>query len=487
MFQRYGFTPSPKYEKRPHRSELEADVAVTSDERKARGLEASRRVVDVVAPLARRARAVRRGLGRMHRRLLGRRPAVGRVRASARRWWRRDLGRRRRVGRVGPRRWRAEESRGDGQPPDARARAVHRGVIGYGPPGRQRRQGFNVPVLLRGVRRLVLFAPPALSLTLASLASWRSLFPVRDGRGLRSELLVRADLGLALAVDEDRVRALGDPVGADFADVRHGIAGARVGDGRRRRVFAAGYALEEPVRIARAGGGAVASGADTAAARPRRAGGTLGATGDGRRRGGTGADTALKVARAVARAGRVVAVRPHRPRGYRGAAATAGAARGPLRAGPGWRRAQELEHTLVIGEHVLTTDARSVRAHARQVRQLQERAIGIYDPSAARAAARRPAAAGSGRSTAARTRRAAAARARRSAAARTRGAAAARARAAIAGRSVRAEEIGAPHTAEGQTREGHREKTARQTTTKREPHGRYLSSLRAGARPQRGA
>src|SRR4029077_10459946 len=54
----------------------------------------------------------------------------------------------------------------------------------HGPPGRQRRQGIwksppvrwtrwrRLPVLLRGVRRVVLFAP-FISLTLASLASWR--------------------------------------------------------------------------------------------------------------------------------------------------------------------------------------------------------------------------------------------------------------------------------------------------------------------------
>src|SRR5580704_15454454 len=106
---------------------------------------------------------------------------------------------------------------------------------------------------------------------------------MRDGRGLRYGLRAGADLGLALAVDEDRVSALGDAVGADFADVRHGVARANVGDGGRRRVFADGVAREQPVRIALAVGEAVAprasgAAAATAAAGPGRARRALGAT-----------------------------------------------------------------------------------------------------------------------------------------------------------------------------------------------------------------
>ena len=64
MFQRYGFCPPWKYE-RPDGAELEADVAVAAEERKARGLEALGPVVALVGRM-RRFRAMQRTLRRTH-------------------------------------------------------------------------------------------------------------------------------------------------------------------------------------------------------------------------------------------------------------------------------------------------------------------------------------------------------------------------------------------------------------------------------------
>ena len=279
-------------------------------------------------------------------------------------------------------------------------------------------------------------------------------------------------------------------VAADLADVGDGEARAGIAYRGRARVGAVGRAHEKSRRVAAAGRLASSrAAAGRAAPLSGRAFGAVRAA-DGRRRSRRARDTALIVAGAVALAARRARVGVRRDRPTAGAGRAAGAL-SALRTRRRARRTGELQDALMIGQHVLTSDAGAVRTDVRQIGHAEQGAIGVTRSAAARAAAGRSAAAraAAGRSAAARAAagRSAAARPARRAAAGARPSAARPAR--RRRRALAYVGVDAAHAAEKrQTGEEHRREVAGETDGERHTH--KLSSLRAGAQthePRRNA